>query len=528
MTTRRGVLDAKYIFEYDVGQWTFGTSQDAVKVLKDKETGNLKTCKTVPKTDVTSSSAVSRLKGLKELQHPHICHVTDVLEDKSSIYIISDFCNGGDLQDWMERLDEANWLQEQTCAAYVRQLALALAHSHAAQAYHRDMRPSSLLLTSKLPDAQIKVSDMGLAQVLDADNRIVQTGPANPYTAPEVLSGRDPVRNGAADMWSLGAIAHRLLVGHAPGQRQGESSGWSFTARSRSSNDEAWAERSAISRDFVQRLLRSADERPTAAKMLQHPWLKGLTPLSGVNWRADNDTARDIRHKTLCYTLAVLLVPALVPFRDFEQLRIAFHQSDPDHDGFVPKKVGQRLLLTRCNLTKAVDAAVSIVDVGRTDVLDLCAAACADLIAREFFAAGPTGSPLAGPFRATDLAPRMLKRFFEVFGDRRQPAVNAANVRSRLRTATARDVELHANVRYDELLDCLPEDRAIDSQLLTTQLSSNAVRGTPLGDGEMSPLKTESPWSNTFGGLDMINIFQSCAVGSSVKREESPHSVRIF
>merc|ERR1719216_735513 len=106
----------------------------------------------------------------------------------------------------------------------------------------------------------------------------------------------------------------------------------------------------------------------------------------------------------------------------------------------------------------------------------------------------------------------MLKRFFEVFGDRNTsggpPTVSTATIRSKLRTATSRDVELHAHVRYDDLLACLPEDRAIDLQMLTTQLSANAAQGTPLGTvWDLSPTATKDPWGSAFGvfGFDIMS-----------------------
>jgi len=533
MAVRRGVLEKKYIFEYDVGQFSFGT----IQVLKDKDTQQLKNCKTVPKSLLKSTNNVlQRLTALVELQHPHICSITDVLEDSNSFYIISEHWQGGDVQDWMDRLDEGTWLQEQTCATYVRQAVLALTHSHLAKIYHRDLRPSNLMLTSKMPDATIKIGGFGLAAILDPDNSIVQRSPT-PYTVPEVLRSSEPVRTGAADMWSVGAIANALLVGQAPNEDDaGPFSGWmARRMRGVGSADESWSERSSVSRDFVRRLLRSAPDRPTAAKALHHPWLRGLTPIGGANWLADNDIARERRHKTLCYTLATILLPVIVPYRDFEQLRMGFQQRDTDRDGLVPRNVSHRLLLDRCNFSEAVVPALDIVDVTQSDVVDLCSVACADLIVREFFAAGPTGAPLMPPFGATDLVPRMLKRFFEVFGDRnasgeKPPTVSTATIRSKLRTATARDVELHAHVRYDDLLACLPEDRAIDLQMLTTQLSANAAQGTPLGStGDLSPITTKEPWASALGvgGLDVIGIFQSCAAGGS-KREDSPHSIRIF
>mmetsp|Transcript_146255 Transcript_146255/g.469090 ORF Transcript_146255/g.469090 Transcript_146255/m.469090 type:complete len:534 (-) Transcript_146255:266-1867(-) len=524
-------LDKKYIFEYDVGMWTYGT----VQVLKDRETSAIKTCKVVKKSTLQfTSDVLPRLKSLQDLQHPHICSITDVIEDKDNFYIVSDFFQGGDVQDWMERMDEGNWLQEATCAAYIRQAILAIAHSHGAQVHHGDLRPSNLVLTSKLPDATIKVCDFGLAAILDPDNRILQSQPSQ-YTVPEIVQGsQDAVRNGAVDIWSVGAIAHALLTGRAPGENSmcAENAGWNLARKVRQQDDEAWSERSDVSRDFVRRCLRRNGERPTGAKLLWHPWLKGMSPLTTHMLRADTDVAREIRHKTLCYTLAVILLPVVVPYKDFEQLRMCFQQSDSDQDGLISRSSAQRLLLGRRDHVDAVIPALSIVDVAKTDVLDLCATACADLIVRDFFANGPTSQPLCGPFRATDLAPKMLNLFFQTFGSRANQGggtCQAETIRNKIRTATLREVELHTNVVYEELLACLPEDSPIDSQMLTTHLCQNAGRGTPLGtDGEMSPLGPENAWTLSGKGagfFELSSFFQSCGMGA--KRDDSPHSLRI-
>lgn len=517
---RRTVLERGYIFEYDVGRWSFGT----VQVLRHTDTQLLRTCKTVPKSSVVDkpSHVMAKLNTLKELQHNHVSCVVEVLEDESNFYIFNDVTPGADVADWMQRMDDVNWLQEQTCAAYIRQVLLALAHSHNRGVFHQDLRPSSLLLTSKLPDASVKVGGLGLADILDPDHAISQRT-QNAFIAPEVLMGSEPIQNGSADIWSVGAIAHALLLGRTPSESNGGmNSGWNLARRVKVEDEEGWSERSSLSRDFVQRLLRPDGERPTAAKALQHPWIKGLLPIGGVHLRADNDLAREARHKTLCYTLAVLLVPVMVPYRDFEQLRVAFNQSDSDHDGYISRGASQRLLLTRCSLREAVDAAVDIADVGKEEVVDLCAAAAADVIAREFFAAGPTGAPLAGPLRATDLAPRMLKRFFEVFGDRKEPRSSAQSIRSKLRTATARDFEAFAGVRYDSIIACLPEDQPIDSQVLASELTVNAGEGTPLRGCELPPLVEKSPWSASL--LEFPSFFASCGAGS---RDASPHSMRL-
>lgn len=525
MASRKGILDQMYVFEYDVGMWTYGS----IQVLTERGTGKQKTCKKVPKSELvgtTASVAMAKLQTLKELQHPHISSITNVLEDSDNIYIISEFWPGGDVQDWMERLDEGNWLQEQTCAAYVRQAVLALSHSHAVQCYHRNLQPSHFALTTKLPDAVVKVCDLGLAAILDPESVKLRKN-HSPYSSKDVPGTSDPVSNGAADLYSVGAIAHRMLVGSAPAVASGTSS---WMRRARSQEEESWSERSPMSRDFVTRLMTTLTASPSAAKALNHPWLKGLTPLSGPTFRADNDGARDLRHKTLCYTLGIILLPVVVPFRDFEQLRVAFQQSDLDRDGFIPRAVAQRILLGRVNIIDAVRPALSIVDVFKTDTIDLAGLSCADLIVREFFAAGPSPAPLIGPFRATDLVPRMMARFFEVFADRRgdkTQAVSAASLKVKLRTATAKDVETHANIRYDDVLSCLPED-GIDQQMLRSQVTQNAGQGTPLGtESCVVPTPSSHAWPLPFS-FDVSSFFHSCGSGPSTRREDSPGSIRIF
>lgn len=467
-------LGQTYEFEYDIGQWTFGS----ISIIKHRDTGTLRTCKKVPKQLVSNASDVlRRLRGLKELQHPHIISVVDVLEDKANYYILTEFMQGGEISDWVERLMDGYCVQEQTVATYIRQVIVAMVHCNTANIYHGSLLPSSLWLSSKMPDAVVKVADFGLAPILDPDNMIAQRN-RSPYTAPEIVSGEASFADGASDMYSIGAISHALLIGRAPGSRTKEAMLSScFAASSGGMDGTLWADRSSVSRDFVLQLLRTWDERMSPARALQHSWLKQVQPVGTVDAIAKND--KDIQSKTLCYMLAVLMVPNMLPYRDFEQLQSNFIQQDTDGDGLAPRHVVQRILRGRCALKEAVDAAIKISDVHKSDVLDLCSVACADLIAREFFASGPTNQPLQGPFKATDLAPRMVKRFFEVFGGR-QPFVTLSTLRTRLKTATAIEVESHAGVKYDEVLAGFPSNGQIDSQMLTSLLVANAGRGTPL------------------------------------------------
>jgi serine/threonine protein kinase len=482
------VLGQRYEFEYDIGQWTFGS----IAIVKQKHDKELRTCKTVPKCMVNSApDVIRRLRGLQELQHPHIINVTEVQEDKANYYIITEFMQGGEISDWVERLMDGYVVQEQTVAAYIRQLIGATMHSSSANIFHGALLPSSLWLSSKMPDAIVKVADFGLASILDPENTIAQRN-RSPYTAPEIVTGEQGYVDNSSDMYSIGAIAHALLIGRAPGGFRSKEQMFSscFATAGSGIDGQLWAERSPTSRDFVFQLLAHWEDRLSAARALQHSWVKGVQPAGLATTEKSN--SQEIQQKTLCYMLAVLMVPNLLPYRDFEQLQSNFNQNDSDGDGLAPLHIVQRILRGRCALKEAVDAAIKISDVHKSEILDLCSTACADLIAREFFAAGPTGQPLMGPFKASDLAPRMLKRFFEVFGGR-QPSVTLSSIRSKLRTATALEVEQVAGVQYEEVLAGFPDQGPIDSQMLSSLLIANGGRGTPLCGEYVQPCTDIEP-----------------------------------
>jgi serine/threonine protein kinase len=351
------VLEEKYEFEFDVGQWTYGT----ISVYKHRASDKLRTCKTVPKQLVRSSgSELPHLKHLRQLAHSHICSVTDALEDRQYYYIFTEYLQGGELSDWAERLYDNYVIQEQTCAAYMRQALIATVHAHSFQVHHGALLPSSLSLSSKMPDAYVKISDFGLASILDPDNTVLQRN-RSPYTAPEILTGEYAFVDSSSDMYSIGAITHALLIGRAPGANQQEAGLFSFSRSRPNDLEAAWSERSKLSRDFVQKLISPWDERLTPAQALQHPWLKDVQPI--ISNMKQEDTAKDIRHKMLCHSLAIMLVPVTLPFRDFEQLQQAFMQTDKDEDGLIPRQHARTILRQRCPLKEAVDAALAIADI---------------------------------------------------------------------------------------------------------------------------------------------------------------------
>src|SRR5262249_3031164 len=103
-------------------------------------------------------------------------------------------------------------------AALVETLARAVHAAHQAGVLHRDLKPANVLLTR---EGTPKVSDFGLAKLLDDDSGRTRTGQVlgtPSYMAPEQARGDSRDAGPAADVYAVGAILYEGLPGRPPFQ----------------------------------------------------------------------------------------------------------------------------------------------------------------------------------------------------------------------------------------------------------------------------------------------------------------------
>jgi len=110
----------------------------------------------------------------------------------------------------------------------------------------------------------------------------------------------------------------------------------------------------------------------------------------------------------------------------------------------------------------------------------------------------------------------MFQKFFQIYGDPQTQQADTGTVRDKLFSPTGREVEAHAGVRYDDILEDFPDHSPIDRELLSSLLTDGGGRGTPLSIPPDEPDEAEeSPWV-PFGieGLDDIvsGMMQSCGM----------------
>ena len=151
-------------------------------------------------------------RAVARLRHPNIITIHAIGEHEAQPYLVLEFAAGGSLA---ERLIEKP-MTPREAAVLLETLARAVHAAHQAGVVHRDLKPSNILLTA---DGVPKVSDFGLAKLMDADGGRTVTGQvmgSPSFMAPEQAEGRTRDVGPAADVYALGSILYQALTGRPP------------------------------------------------------------------------------------------------------------------------------------------------------------------------------------------------------------------------------------------------------------------------------------------------------------------------
>ncbi|XP_076059908.1 maternal embryonic leucine zipper kinase-like [Oratosquilla oratoria] len=168
---------------------------------------------------ITRTTFMREMEALRELVHPNIVRLLDVVSDEErGMIIITDFCPAGTLLDLVLKNASShsrawgNWI-----IAFFRQLVAAVAFIHKSHFVHLDHKSSNVVLDvgSKVPI----LIDFGLAvkrsEVYERSISGVQG--TFRYMAPEVLDRtQHPYAGGKADVWSLGCLLFEMIEGFLP------------------------------------------------------------------------------------------------------------------------------------------------------------------------------------------------------------------------------------------------------------------------------------------------------------------------
>ncbi|XP_069711873.1 serine/threonine-protein kinase Nek1 isoform X4 [Phaenicophaeus curvirostris] len=196
----------KYIKVRKIGEGSFGKAF----LVKAKENGQQYVIKEI---NISKMSNKEREESRREvavlanMKHPNIVLYRESFEENGCLYIVMDYCEGGDLFKRINAQKGILFSEDQILDWFV-QICLALKHIHDRKILHRDIKSQNIFLTK---DGTIQLGDFGIARVLNSTAELARTCIGTPYyLSPEICQNKP--YNNKSDIWALGCVLYEMCT----------------------------------------------------------------------------------------------------------------------------------------------------------------------------------------------------------------------------------------------------------------------------------------------------------------------------
>uniref|UniRef100_A0ACD5XNJ7 Uncharacterized protein n=1 Tax=Avena sativa TaxID=4498 RepID=A0ACD5XNJ7_AVESA len=230
-------------------------------------------------------SLLSEVDILRQIRHPNIIALHDSVRDGGRIYLILEYCRGGDLYSY---LLQHKRVPETVAKHFIRQLACGLQMLREKNVVHRDLKPQNILLVANSENSILKIADFGFAKFLEPYG-LAETLCGSPlYMAPEVMQAQK--YDAKADLWSVGIILYQLVTGFPPFNGDSQIQLMRNILKSGQLRFPPGCELSHNCIDLCGKLLRiNSVERLTVEEFVKHPFLFEHPPERALS-RTPSDT----------------------------------------------------------------------------------------------------------------------------------------------------------------------------------------------------------------------------------------------
>lgn len=135
--------------------------------------------KQIPKA--MSAALTREIHHHRQLHHPHVTQLYEVIATESNIWLVTELCSGGELFDY---LAEKGRLEEEETRVFFGQLCLAVAYVHEKGIVHRDLKLENVLLDER---CRVKLGDFGFTREFERGTLLETFCGTTGYAAPEML-----------------------------------------------------------------------------------------------------------------------------------------------------------------------------------------------------------------------------------------------------------------------------------------------------------------------------------------------------
>ena len=196
----------RYLKLEKIGEGTYGVVYKAKDRLSDA-TVALKRIRLVHKDEGIPSTAIREISLLKELDHPNIVKLLDVVHTESKLTLVFEYLDQ-DLKNYLDMCEGG--LEPHILKAFLFQLLTGVDYCHQHRVLHRDLKPQNLLINR---EGDLKLADFGLARafgipVRSYTHEVVTLW----YRPPDLLMGSRKYST-SVDIWSVGCVFAEMVNG---------------------------------------------------------------------------------------------------------------------------------------------------------------------------------------------------------------------------------------------------------------------------------------------------------------------------
>jgi len=331
-------------------------SYGSVYRAKHRRTGLLRAVKEIPLEDAEGSPERldSEIGRLALLDHPNIVKCYDYYEGSKFVYLVMDYCSGGDLSGHCKRLQAAKKiLAEPVLASLIRQILMAVAHIHARGLLHLDLKPGNVVVVPEfgtMPpargadpqqadaallepgrNAHVMLIDLGLARIFRPGHFAGKCIKGTPATmAPEAWKG---VETPASDVFGCGATFFHLLTYKYPfpGTPLQSKMAVKWWAKRPAHIPYTTTEHSEAARNLCDSMLQYERlSRPTATTCLAHPFFAAAQATKKMAPQVTQRLQRLAKapERSVLYRSVALSIAAAWPANRLPSIRKAFQDLD--------------------------------------------------------------------------------------------------------------------------------------------------------------------------------------------------------
>ena len=207
---------ANYDVLSELGRGAYGVVSK-VRYRRDGRVYVLKEVNVASLNSKEQTEAVSEVILLRKVRHPNIVKYFDSFINDKCLYIVMEFAEGGNLQDWVtrQRASKKHFEEREVWRVYW-EIAQAVSYLHSLKITHRDLTTVNILLGAH---RKILLCDLGVSRVNKAQDQLMKTRVGTPlFLSPEVVMRRPYCAK--VDIWAMGCLMYTMMVRSLPASLQ--------------------------------------------------------------------------------------------------------------------------------------------------------------------------------------------------------------------------------------------------------------------------------------------------------------------